>query len=35
MDEMTRKKTEYVLVSTLMSFAPAAIVGVIIAACLK
>jgi hypothetical protein len=34
-DEMTQKKTEYVLVGTLMSFASAAIVGVIIAACLK
>lgn len=34
-DEMTQKKTEYVLVGTLMSFASAAIVGVIIAACLR
>jgi len=34
-DDMTQKKTEYVLVGTLMSFAAAAIVGVIIAACLK
>lgn len=34
-DEMTQKKTEYVLVGTLMSFASAAIVGVIIAACMK
>ncbi|MCW3118059.1 MAG: hypothetical protein JWM28_2141 [Chitinophagaceae bacterium] len=33
-DEMTQKKTEYVLVGTLMSFASAAIIGVIIAACL-
>jgi hypothetical protein len=33
-DEMTQKKTEYVLVGTLMSFASAAIVGVLIAACL-
>lgn len=31
-DEMTQKKTEYVLVGTLMSFASAAIVGVIISA---
>jgi hypothetical protein len=34
-DEMTQKKTEYVLVGTLMSFASAAVVGVVIAACLK
>ena len=34
-DEMTQKKTEYVLVGTLMSFASAAIIGVIVAACLK
>lgn len=34
-DEMTQKKTEYVLVGTLLSFASAAIVGVIIAALLK
>ncbi|MFD0749243.1 DUF3307 domain-containing protein [Mucilaginibacter calamicampi] len=34
-DEMTQKKTEYVLVGTLMSFASAAIVGVIIATLLK
>lgn len=34
-DEMTQKKTEYVLVGTLMSFASAAIVGVVIAACMK
>ncbi|MGF7082833.1 DUF3307 domain-containing protein [Mucilaginibacter sp. UYCu711] len=33
-DEMTQKKTEYVLVGTLMSFASAAIIGVIISACL-
>jgi len=34
-DEMTQKKTEYVLVGTLMSFASAAIIGVIIAAALN
>ena len=34
-DKMTQKKTEYVLVGTLMSFASAAIVGVIIATCIK
>jgi hypothetical protein len=34
-DEMTQKKTEYVLVGTLMSFASAAIVGVIVAACMN
>jgi hypothetical protein len=34
-DEMTQKKTEYVLVGTLISFASAAIVGVIIAVYLK
>jgi len=34
-DEMTQKKTEYVLVGTLISFASAAIIGVIVADALK
>lgn len=34
-DEMTQKKTEYVLVGTLLSFASAAVVGVIVAELLK